>query len=303
MASTRKSTRTITISKRKSDQHHDLNVKLYDVKLHVKCYAKASPNNSCPAITNPFETSILQKLDLEQTTVPSLMSTVKSAIESDAFKKKYKEYCIFDRGMVSWREKRGKGNPKTTLNKSVCIEVNDDKKWKAHVKRFGMEMKSGRYLIDVGVILTKEQVPARKRGRPTTTAGSGQTAQKSKKVKTSPFRAPNKLMVNLMGPVFLNLETAVKEVATKAVIDSFEINFMDFVFVRADQRSTGSTSDGSSSCDSNATAPPTSDEDDELMRHTVAQLRNHVGSQIMQSKVYKTVYHGRVGKKVSTRTS
>ena len=111
-------------------------------------------------------------------------------------------------------------------------------------------------------------------------------------------------MINLMGPVFLNLETAVKEVATKAVIDSFEINFMDFVFVRADQRSTGSTtSDGSSSCDSDATAPPASDEDDELMRHTVAQLRNHVGSQIMQSKVYKTVYHGRVGKKVSTRTS
>lgn len=68
----------------------------------------------------------------------------------------------------------GKGNPKTTLNNSVCIEVNDDKRWKAHVKKFGMEMKSGRYLID-------EQVPARKRGRPTTTAGSGQTAQKSKK--------------------------------------------------------------------------------------------------------------------------
>jgi len=89
MASTRtirKSARTITKSRRKSD--HDSNVKLFDVKLHVKCYAKASPNNSCPAFTNPFETSILQKLDLEQTTVPSLTSTVKSAIESDAFLKK-----------------------------------------------------------------------------------------------------------------------------------------------------------------------------------------------------------------------
>ena len=32
------------------------------------------------------------------------------------------------RGTISWREKRGKGNPKTTLSQSVCIEVNNDKK-------------------------------------------------------------------------------------------------------------------------------------------------------------------------------
>ena len=72
-------------------------------------------------------------------------------------------------------------------------------------------------------------------------------------------------MVNLMGLVFLNLETAVKEVTTKAVIDSVVINFMDVVCVRADQRSTVSTIDGSSSCDSNATAPPARDEDQSLI--------------------------------------
>lgn len=277
--------------------------KLMDVKLHVKCYAKHSPNNTCAASSTPFEISILENLHLERTTISSLKSKVEAAIESDQFQKKFKEYRVFDNGtgIVSWTGKRGKGNPKSSLNKLVSFEVSTDSQWKEHVKQCATKEKSGktgfRYIIDVGIIMTKEIAVSTKRSSAAvaqSSGGGGQTAKRSKKAKTSPFRAPQKLKVNVMGPVYLNVDTAVMEVATKAVIESFEVNFKDFVFMRAHQPSDEDSGDSSDEAE-----PPACDEDDKLVRHTLGRLRNHVGSNIMQSKVCQVAYSGRVGKKVS----
>ena len=278
--------------------------KLMDVKLHVKCYAKHSPNNTCAASSTPFETSVLENLHLERTTISSLKSKVEAAIESDQFQKKFKEYRVFDNGtgIVSWTGKRGNGNPKSALNKLASFEVSTDSQWKEHVKQCATKEKSGktgvRYIIDVGIIMTKEIAVSTKRSSTAvaqSSGGGGQTAKKSKKAKTSPFRAPQKLKVNVMGPVYLNVDTAVMEVATKAVIESFEVNFKDFVFMRAYQPSEEDSNESSS----DEAEPPACDEDDKLVRHTLGRLRNHVGSNIMQSKVCQVAYSGRVGKKVS----
>ena len=130
------------------------------------------PNTSIPFTSTVYDQDILQNLDLQNTAVLEILTTIQSEIiDSEFFVRKFGEYKFYNSyvGMRKWKRNEKKKVVKATSydikTEADAIDDNDREmiknEWIAHVLEHGEQVEgengaSQHYKIDVGIVVCKK---------------------------------------------------------------------------------------------------------------------------------------------------